>query len=471
MDRTFNNIPITASSTINIVCFDENYNIYKIDETTSGDYEKYQLIVTSSLSAETDGQYYISLLGNSISNVMSPQSAKGQYFYIKSGSTTSTAVSIVNALRACPNINASFNIIFENNVIYLTARNYGNVNETLQTNIPNTDMNVNYTGGTTSNAIVGSDVNVEIYDENLTYITTLSKTFIKDDIAYNISNVLNTFGEYGKIKQFYVEPYFIGNDGGWNPIYNFYCWHTKGYKTPYSDDFISGGTKILIAHPSNYKLWTYGNVIDYAIFTGFGVGGFTLAITCYAKDDTVVYTTSDTIRPISGGAEYRYFNFQIPQQHYNDVAKVKIEAGNDEVIFDIIKPLKMTDGYTRVEWYNEYGGVSYFDFTGEKSDTITSNKSDYTKNIYDYYTSNEYEEEKVYKIEKTTEYTLNSHIVNENSLFILQSLMQAKNVWIANSDGSKTHIIITSNAQNKESNYNTAYRIQIKYKKSFDNEK
>lgn len=471
MDRSFNNIPITASTTLNIVCFDEVYNIYAITEETTGDIEKYELTINSSLSATTDGEYYISLLGNSISNVILPTNAKGQYFYIKSGSTTSTAVSIANALRSCPNINASFTITFDNNKVELTARNYGNLDETLQTNISNTDMTVSHTAATVSNAIVNSDVNAEIYNENMIYLTTLSKTFIKDDIAYNISPVLSTFSEYGKMKQYYLESYYVGNDGGWTPIDNFYCWHTKGYKTPYSDDYISGGTKILIAHPDNYKLWTYGNIIDYSIFTGFGVGGFILTITCYASDETVLHTDQDTIRPISGGAEYRHFNYQIPQQHYNDVAKVTIEAGNDIVTFDIIKPLKMTDGYTRVEWFNEYGGISYFDFTGEKSDTITSNKSDYTKNIYDYYASNEYEEEKVYKIDKTTEYTLNSHIVTENSLFILQSMLSAKNVWVTNEDGSKTHIIITSNAQNKESNYNTAYRIQIKYKKSFDNEK
>ena len=162
------------------------------------------------------------------------------------------------------------------------------------------------------------------------------------------------------------------------------------------------------------------------------------------------------------------FTYTIPPQLMNDVYKVKIEAGNDSVVFNVIKPLKMAPDATRVEWRNEYGGISYFDFTGQKSDSISTTKADYTKNIYDYYTSSEYEEEKVYNIDKTTEYTLNSHIVEENSLYILQSLSLAKKVWIKK-DNDNIPIIITSIGNNKENNYSTAYTMQIKYKKSYEN--
>lgn len=472
MNRSLNGIEITGATTLPIICLDDIYNIYEIEEQTTGTYDKYQLVINASFSSSTNGEYYISFLGNSISNVVVPQNAKGQYFYIKQSGHTSTAVSMANALRACPNINASYNIYFEDNIIYLEARNYGTVDEILETNISSTDMTINHTGGTTSNAIVNSDVNLEIYDEDLVYVTTLSKTFIKDDVAYNISPVLATFGEYGKIKKYYFESYFVGNDGTYTPVdYGVFAHHTLGYKTPYSEKYISGGTKILIAHPEKYKVWTYGNTIHYMLFTGFGVGRTQVDYTCYASDETVVYTHSDTITPSQGSPEYQEITFTIPQQYYNDIYKVKIEAGNDEIIFDIIKPLKMTDGYTRIEWFNEFGGISYFDFTGEKSNTISTTKADYQKNIYDYYSATNYEEEKTYNIEKTTEYTLNSHIVNEDTLFILQSMSQAKKVWKVNDDGSKTYVIINSVAQNKESNYNTAYRIQIKYKKSFENEK
>lgn len=466
MNKSFNNIPLTGSTTIPIICLDDVYNIFTIEQPTTGTLEEYTLTVQNTLSADTNGQYYISFLGNSISNVINPQNAKGQYFFIKANSPTSTAVSIANALRACPNINASFNIIFDNNEVTLTARNYGNVDERLQTNILSSDMTVAYTQGTVDDNIVNSNVNVEIYDENMTYLTTLSKTFIKDDIAFNISPVLSTFSEYGKMKQYYLESYYVGNDGLWNPSQDFYCYHTKGYKTPYSEKYISGGTKILLAHPDDYKLWTYNNTIPYTIFGGFGAGGFTITTTCYGSDDSVITATTESVQQPT--PQYMEFTYTIPPQLMNDVYKVKIEAGNDSVVFNVIKPLKMAPGATRVEWRNEYGGISYFDFTGQKSDSISTTTADYKKNIYDYYTSSEYEEEKVYNIDKTTEYTLNSHIVEENSLYILQSLSLAKKVWIKK-DNDNIPIIITSIGNNKENNYSTVYTMQIKYKKSYEN--
>ena len=468
MNKSFNNIPLTGSTTIPIICLDDIYNIFTIEQPTTGTLEEYTLTVNNTLSADTNGQYYISFLGNSISNVILPQNAKGSYFYIKQNSTTSTAVSIANALRACPNINASFVITFDNNEVTLKARNYGNVDERLQTNILSSDMTVTYTQGTIDDDIVNSNVNVEIYDENMTYLTTLSKTFIKDDVAFNISPVLSTFAEYGKMKQYYLECYYVGNDGLWNPSQVFYCYHTKGYKTPYSEKYISGGTKILLAHPDNYKLWTYGNKIDYTLFTGFGVGRTQVVYTCYGSDESVIYRHTDTITPSMGSPEYQDLTFEIPAQSLSDIYKIKIEAGNDSVLIYVIKPLKMAPDATRVEWRNEYGGISYFDFTGQKSDSISTTKADYKKNIYDYYTSSEYEEEKVYNIDKTTEYTLNSHIVEENSLYILQSLSLAKKVWIKK-DNDNIPIIITSIGNNKENNYSTVYTMQIKYKKSYEN--
>ena len=463
MNKSFNNIPLTGSTTIPIICLDDVYNIFTIEQPTTGTLEEYTLTVQNTLSASTNGEYYISFLGNSISNVILPQNAKGQYFFIKANSPTSTAVSIANALRACPNINASFNIIFDNNEVTLTARNYGNVDERLQTNILSSDMTVDYTQGTVDDNIVNSNVNVEIYDENMTYLTTLSKTFIKDDIAFNISPVLSTFSEYGKMKQYYLESYYVGNDGLWNPSQDFYCYHTKGYASQFGDKYISGGTQILI--PKAYKLWTYNNTIPYTIFGGFGAGGFTITTTCYGSDDSVITATTESVQQPT--PQYMEFTYTIPPQLMNDVYKVKIEAGNDSVVFNMIKPLKMAPDATRICWRGEYSGLMFMDFTGEKSNQINKTNSEYTKNIYDFYESPEYEEKKIFNIDKSTSYKVTSHIVDEESLRILQSLSLAKKVWIEKNN-NKIPIIITGVSYAKENNYNSAYKITVDYKKSYE---
>ena len=85
------------------------------------------------------------------------------------------------------------------------------------------------------------------------------------------------------------------------------------------------------------------------------------------------------------------------------------DTGN-KVRYNVIKPLKMTEYCQRIYFRNSYGGISFFDFTGQKSETRDLDLMTYEKNIFDYYNDPMNELEKIY--DNTVKYsvTLKSHL-------------------------------------------------------------
>ena len=95
----------------NLVTFTDIPNILKVEDDGGGTYAIFTIAVSSSLAAETtyDGQWYIAFMGETVSNVISPQNAINKNFYI-SNSAASTAASLARAFRNCPTVAAYFNI-------------------------------------------------------------------------------------------------------------------------------------------------------------------------------------------------------------------------------------------------------------------------------------------------------------------------------------------------------------------------
>ena len=64
--------------------------------------------------------------------------------------------------------------------------------------------------------------------------------------------------------------------------------------------------------------------------------------------------------------------------------------------YNVIKPLKATDEIQRVYWTNSYGGVSFFDFTGTRTETRKTKVDYYQQNLFDYYDKGAAQLNKVY---------------------------------------------------------------------------
>ena len=147
MNITYNNL----SSPSNILTFTEIPNILKISENVTGTKCTIQFMMGDNLrqTVSADSQYYITLFGETVSNVMSAAEARNKRFYI-SDDAKSTAMSIASALRNCGGLNADFDIFGNGGTVEIIAKTIGKKITTanyLQRNIPAQYMSVSVQDG------------------------------------------------------------------------------------------------------------------------------------------------------------------------------------------------------------------------------------------------------------------------------------------------------------------------------------
>jgi hypothetical protein len=124
----------------------------------------------------------------------------------------------------------------------------------------------------------------------------------------------------------------------------------------------------------------------------------------------------------------------------------------------------MTEGCNRILWRNSYGGISFFDFTGHKSETRKLETKTYNKNIYNYYTNPKNELEMVYDADVEYEVTLKSHLFNKDSVYVFNDLMQSSEIWTR--VNQEDYAIILESVSVDETDNNDIYEATIKYRYS-----
>jgi hypothetical protein len=133
--------------------------------------------------------------------------------------------------------------------------------------------------------------------------------------------------------------------------------------------------------------------------------------------------------------------------------------------FNVIKPLKATEYFQRVQWRNEYGGISFFDFTGARSETDNVDIETYEKNIFDYHDIDAFERKRIYRNDYKKSVKLTSHLMEEDGKWIFNSLMKSKKVWTT--VNGKVYYIIPKNIEvNEDQNYNNIYTATLTYEYS-----
>ena len=192
---TLNNI----EQPTNMICLTDIPNILKVKEESGGTKTVLTLTFTNDFKSIVtyDHQFRIVINGDTITNVMNGSDVYNKN-YIAAASTTSTAASVARALRNCPNVFATFNIQQQDNNVILTSRKYGSVRATVSTNIPNIYMSYTTVDGTTYSDLDGKLIDVDIYQNTSNgeeYVTTLEKTFMNGEAAFDLSPVLTTFAE------------------------------------------------------------------------------------------------------------------------------------------------------------------------------------------------------------------------------------------------------------------------------------
>lgn len=469
----YNNV----SSPSNMLTFTDIPNILKVSQPISGSKAVFYFDFEGDLrqSVTADSQYYVTFLGETVSNVMNPSDAKNKRFYI-SGDEDGTAMSFARALRNCGSIAADFNIIHNGPTVTLYAKTIGqkwsNVANYIQRNIPTDKLYTHGVDGNASSVFFGSKIDVNVFSadtySNEAYVTTLEKNFYGDECAFDMSPVLATFSEFGKTTPYLFSLDLVREDGEWQALGNITGKTTVGYMANQSNKYLSAsGVQMLINNKRGVNgsiLYTYGKTIPYSTLCGDDTGGWTLTISCKDSAFNEIYQYSQTARKTSSNNIIDSF-VEIPTNYFRDSYYVDITIGTEMYRFNVIKPLKATEYFQRVQWRNEYGGISFFDFTGARSETDNVDIETYEKNIFDYHDIDVFERKRIYRNDYKKTVKLTSHLMEEDGKWIFNSLMKSKRVWTT--VNGKVYYIIPKNIEvNEDQNYNNIYTATLTYEYS-----
>ena len=470
MNITYNNL----SSPSNILTFTEVPNILKISENVTGTKCTIQFMMGDNLrqTVSADSQYYITLFGETVSNVMSATEARNKRFYI-SDDAKSTAMSIASALRNCGGLNADFDIFGNGGTVEIIAKTIGKKITTanyLQRNIPAQYMSVSIQDGNSYSILFNSKIDIDVYDSasvNVSnYITTLEKNWYGDECAFDMSPVLATFSEYGQTKPYSFVINVFREDGEWQNQGTVSGNTTIGYHANQSDKYkYAQGAQMLLNKNRGTNgtmiLYTYNNVIPYSVLCGSDTGGWNVTVSVKDSAFNEVYSYTSTGRRTTSNMIVDT-NATIPQTAMTSGYYVDITIGTQTTRFNIIKPLKATEYYQRIQWRNEYGGISFFDFTGSRSESDSVDIEAYEKNIFDYYDNEYFERKMIYSNDYNKTISLKSHLMEEDGKWIFNSLMRSKKVWTT-VNGKTYYIIPKSIAVEEDQQYNNIYTAKLTF--------
>lgn len=462
----------------NLITYTDIPNILKVVDTGGGTYTTYTITLSGNLSSVTtkDGQWYISLLGETITNVTSPENAISKNFFIASANT-STAASICRALRNCSSIAANFVVRNSDNTIILTARAIGSMLSQMQftSSIPSNYINGTGTDGSASSGLYGAKIDVDVYSDN-EYITTLEKNYYGSEVAFNLSPVLTTISKHGETTPYDITISKIDKNGNYGEVGSVSTnYSVVGYMVNQGNKYNVAQSDITFAQNvtrgsnrdvlNNSLLYVYEPTIPISFYT---TRTDTIHINInYRDSDFTLQHTNDW--NITGHGDTNILHdvtVNLNQVYLLAATYVDLEfedLSEDNVIrYNVLKPLKATEYCQRLYFRNSYGGISFFDFTGTKTETRDLDVMTYEKNIFDYYTSDMNDLEKVY--DNTVKYTvtLKSHLFEKDGKYIFNDMLQSPVAWVIR-NSEKYAIIIDSINVEETSNNNDIYEATLKY--------
>ncbi len=471
-DITYNNLDISGAT--NLCTFTGIPNILKVSDITGGTKATITLSFSGNMSTVTtgDAQYYITIYNETITNILNYDAAANKSFYI-STANTSTAASVTRALRNCPTIAANFIVQNNGNVVTLTARDYGSIfvgNSTnYTTNISSTFLTITATDGYSYSDLQGALIDVDIYS-NDEYVTTLEKNWYDGEAAFDVSPVLTTISKQGETVPYTFRISTIKN-GEYTVIDNIDTNYTAvGYMCNQGAKYleldrvrvamnVSRGTQKTV--DNNTILYIYDTTLPISFYVDNDTGGMGIQVDYLDSAFNNIYTYTSTWRKPYQSSKLYELNLTLRTPSFKASSYVDLTIGTVKYRFNVIKPFKATEYNQRILWRNSYGGVSFFDFTGQKSETRNLETMTYQKNIFDYYDASRNELEKIYDNDVDYQVTLKSHLMEKDGIYVFNDLIQSSDVWTV-VNGQEYGIIIDS-VSVEEQNQNDIYEATVKF--------
>ena len=473
-----------------LILFSDVPNIVTLnDDDAGGTYGEISFAIGNDFKTATTAtsQWWISFIGETVSNVINPEDAINKNFYVASDAH-STATSLCKALRNCPSIAAKFQIYLtttaNSNVIKLKAREIGKAWNDLSEELLFADGLTSYisysgTNGTAISSFYNSKIDIDVYVDD-EYTTTMEKTFTGDKCSFDITPVVNTISKIGNTVPFKLYMSYTNTSGTTEQIAvipsgsSDYNYASVGYMVNQGDKYLTnsgviaqnysrGASRSGDGISNNTILYVYNESFPMTIYRGNSGGG---TYTVRYLDSAFQEITAQTVTWTTGGTSDIMYTLEIPiNKQYLSSSVYYIDVDGllgQRIRYNVIKPLQMTEHCQRIYFRNSYGGISFFDFTGAKSETRDFELQTYNKNNFDYYTSDVNEREMLYDNDTKYTYTLKSHLIEGDARWIFNDMAQSPYLWTEINNQTYA-IILDSISVDEVSTGNNIYECNLKY--------
>lgn len=448
------NITFNHQNQNGIYIFDGQPNIITFEDGTyTGTPSRLTITCPDGLTAGEEG-VIIEVNGEQITSVPVQSDAGPREFAISDVGMT-TANNICRALRNVSSLLVNFSV-------YFGADRYGQglvtvLARQLATEVSGSCTNeyitiVSVPSGVQSSARVAS-VNVS---KDSAYVATLEKTICSDRTNFDMSPVLSSLTEYGSLTPVTFTTWTSDAEGNVSTGRTYNMTAIKGYHTEGQPLYLTGSTMLQNVQGTLYIgagqplvfswLNTVSRDLDFVVKmlgSDYSTIGSTDA-TIERADNEIVDVSIDLS---SMSDEVWYLDLLLP-----DGKSVK---------YNVIRPSRLSEGNVRMQWRNGMGGISFFDFTGARTEKNNLEYDTYRDegSSYGYYDTGMRYDRIKRNASNDIEYTLQTHLVKEDSLGIFRDLARSERVWI-----DEDMVLVSSIEYNEESN--GVYIVRVTYKKS-----
>ena len=421
-------------------------NILTIQSSSvTGNNSVLKITINDLTKIDPNNTYYITINGLTITS-----GNVGNNFYISNSNTGANQIAVAHSIaKSLRSVGLTNYEIYQEisqgiltNVVIVEAREVGELYEiTFDSNLGAAILYDNYVG-TTSDEFAGGRINIDVYSGS-DYITTLEKSYYKEKIDFNVSDVLKSISRYDFLVPYTLFIYSqIGNQV--TSLSRVSATSAIGYMVNQGEKFlntypmfaqnVSRGT----SSPSKMVLYTYLSTIPVTIYSDDVVE--TVNITYYDSSLQQIGTGFSNINIYNGIGQS---DIALNSNLFNSAYYVDLSLENGQIIrYNVIKPVDANSRCQRVYYHNSYGGVSFFDFTGQITENHKVDNDTYTKNIYDYYRETTLEQIKIYDKETTINVTMKSHLMERSAVWQFNDLLGSYDVW-TNINGVDYKIIVT----------------------------
>lgn len=510
MELTYN----ALTSNKDIVCFTGVPNLITYTgSSTTNTKAKYHIIIRHLQNVNPNLTYNIKIGDYQILSVPEMEMAGGSNFWIPPTDSYDNRLacsnSIVRALRNVPYLAANFNIwLWDDDdatmqpEVYLEAKQPGSMyNYTISSTMPQSNQTSVYNtfqritnGATNDDMLQGTDnkITVDVYKyttqtkiggtPNPTYreyITTLEKNYSGKPVTFNVTPVLSTLTTEGELIQYCFTIY--GFSGGKMKFSHMTepCFVTPGYQVNQSEPFIGTFTNRFFAQNvsrgderdqfNKTHLYMYDATLPFSLYVKNDITQTTCTVNYIASDGSTIDTASYSVWATDNTNSLNHYTLQLNTDKFKASTYIDLVIPDIGTIrYNVIKPINAADEreWERIHWYNEYGGISFMDFTGERTETRKEDIEYYSKQNFDFYTQDGREQTRVYskKIPVTVKHK--THNIDVNGKWLLFSLQNSSVAWTER-NGQKYYIHIDDLEIKEASNASHIFTGTVTYSFSY----